>query len=54
MYVHEHRQWLREMFVPLSDEPGHAHVDFGEALAVIAGEERKIDFFVTHDPKRIA
>ena len=36
------RQRLREMFVPLSHEPGHAQVDFGEALAVIAGEECKI------------
>ncbi len=44
-YVHEHRQRLREMFVPLRHDPGHAQVDFGEALAVIAGEERKIHFF---------
>ena len=36
-YVHEHRQRLREMFVPLRHDPGHAQVDFGEALAVIAG-----------------
>jgi hypothetical protein len=40
--VHEQRQRLREMFVPLRHDPGHAQVDFGEALAVIAGEERKI------------
>src|SRR6202035_2413220 len=44
-YVHEQRQRRREMFVPLSHAPGHAQVDFGEALAVIAGEERKIHFF---------
>jgi len=44
-YVHEHRQRSREMFVPLRHDPGHAQVDFGEALAVIAGEERKIHFF---------
>src|SRR6202050_2211218 len=43
-YVHEQRQRQREMFVPLSREPGHAQVDFGEALAVIAGEERQIHF----------
>lgn len=49
-YVHEHRQRLREMFVPLSHEPGHAQVDFGEALAVIAGEERKIHFFAMDLP----
>ena len=33
------------MFVPLTHPPGHAQVDFGEALAVIvAGVERKIHF----------
>jgi hypothetical protein len=40
--VHEQRQRLREMFVPLSHEPGHAQVDFGEAIEVIAGEECNI------------
>ena len=40
--MHEQRQRLREMFVPLRHDPGHAQVDFGEALVVIAGEERKI------------
>jgi transposase len=49
-YIHEQRQRLREMFVPLSHEPGHAQVDFGEALAVIAGEERKIHFFAMDLP----
>ena len=49
-YVHEQHQRLREMFVPLSHEPGHAQVDFGEALAVIAGEERKIHFFAMDLP----
>src|SRR5258707_8429177 len=44
-YVHERRQRMREMFVPLRHDPGHAQVDFGEALAVIGGEERKIHFF---------
>ena len=32
------------MFVPLAHSPGHAQVDFGEALAVIGGVERKIHF----------
>ena len=41
-YVHERRQRQREMFVPLRHEPGHAQVDFGEALAVIGGVERKM------------
>src|SRR5580658_5376751 len=49
-YVHEHRQRLREMFVPLRHDPGHAQVDFGEALAVIAGEECKIHFFAMDLP----
>ena len=49
-YVHEHRQRLREMFVPLHHDPGHAQVDFGEALAVIAGEECKIHFFAMDLP----
>src|SRR5258708_6922329 len=33
------------MFVPLRHDPGHAQVDFGEALAVIGGVQRKIHFF---------
>src|SRR6202521_3139456 len=49
-YVHDQRQRLREMFVPLRHDPGHAQVDFGEALAVIAGEERKIHFFAMDLP----
>ena len=49
-YVHEHRQRQREMFVPLRHDPGHAQVDFGEALAVIGGEERKIHFFAMDLP----
>src|SRR5216683_700818 len=44
-YVHERRERLREMFVPLRHDPGHAQVDFGEAFAVIAGQECKIHFF---------
>src|SRR5271165_7058826 len=49
-YVHEHRQRLREMFVPLRHDPGHAQVDFGEAFAVIAGQECKIHFFAMDLP----
>ena len=44
-YVRERRRRSREMFVPLSHPPGHAQVDFGEALAVIGGVLRKIHFF---------
>ena len=49
-YVHEQRQRQREMFVPLRHDPGHAQVDFGEALAVIGGEEQKIHFFAMDLP----
>src|SRR3546814_10873526 len=40
-YVRERRTRSREVFVPLAHDPGHAQVDFGEALVVIAGLERK-------------
>ena len=33
------------MFVPLAHPPGHAQVDFGEAVAVIGGEQRKVHLF---------
>ena len=38
----------REMFVPLTHPP--AQVDFGEALAVIGGVERKIHFLAMSLP----
>jgi transposase len=44
-YVREQRARAREVFVPLAHPPGHAQVDFGEAVAVIGGERRKIHFF---------
>ncbi len=44
-YVRERRLRGREMFVPLVHPPGHAQADFGEAVAVIGGEERKVHFF---------
>ena len=49
-YVHERRQRQREMFVPLRHDPRQAQVDFGEALAVIAGVERKLHFFAMDLP----
>ncbi len=49
-YVHERRLRSREMFVPLRHDPGHAQVNFGEALAVIGGVERKIHFFAMDLP----
>ena len=44
-YVAGWRQRSREMFVPLAHAPGHAQVDFGEAIGVVGGMERKIHFF---------
>jgi transposase len=44
-YVRERRQRVREVFVPLAHPPGHAQVDFGEAVAVIGGVQQKIHFF---------
>jgi transposase len=35
----------RETFVPLAHPPGHAQVDFGEAVGVIGGVRQKIHFF---------
>ena len=49
-YVREHRRQTREMFVPLSHPPGQAQCDFGEALVVIAGVERKAHCFVLDLP----
>jgi transposase len=44
-YVRERRRRRREVFVPLAHPPGHAQVDFGEAVAVIGGVRQKIHFF---------
>ena len=49
-YICSAKQRQREMFVPLSHPPGHAQADFGEALAVIGGVERKIHFLVVDLP----
>src|SRR5665213_3261705 len=49
-YVLSQRQQQREVFVPLRHDPGHAQADFGEALAVIGGVERKIHFFAMYLP----
>ena len=39
-YIAGWRQRTQEMFVPLLHPPGHAQVDFGEAIGVIGGVER--------------
>ena len=49
-YVREHRRQTKEMFVPLSHPPSHAQCDFGEALVVIGGMERKAHCFVMDLP----
>ena len=49
-YVREHRRRTQEMFVPLSHAPGHAQCDFGEALVIIGGVERKAHCFVLDLP----
>jgi transposase len=49
-YVAGWRQRAQEMFVPLEHPPGHAQVDFGEAIGVIGGVERKIRFFALDLP----
>ena len=49
-YVREHRRRVGEMFVPLTHGPGHAQCDFGEAMAVIAGVECKVHYFVLDLP----
>src|SRR3712207_3416984 len=49
-YVRERRLQGREMFVPLVHPPGHGQADFGEAVAVIGGEERRIHFLAVDLP----
>lgn len=49
-YVRERRLRRREVFVPLVHPPGHGQADFGEALAVVGGEERRIHFFCVDLP----
>jgi transposase len=49
-YVRRHRLQHREVFVPLRHDPGHAQVDFGEALAEIAGVVGKVHFFAMDLP----
>ena len=44
-YVAGWRQRTQEMFIPLVHPPGHAQADFGEAIGIIGGVERKIHFF---------
>ena len=45
-YVRDHGRRNREVFVPLD----HAQADFGEAVVVIGGVDRKADFFALDLP----
>jgi len=49
-YVALCRQRSQEVFVPLQHPPGHAQVDFGEAIGIIGGVERKIHFLAMDLP----
>ncbi len=44
-YVREARAQAQETFVPLAHPPGHAQVDFGEAIGVIGGVRQKMHVF---------
>ena len=48
--VREHERHHREMFVPLVHPPGHAQVDFGEAVVIVAGVEQKGHFLAMDLP----
>ena len=50
-YVRIARAKSRETFVPLAHPPGHAQVDFGEAVGVIGGVRQKIHFFCMDLPQ---
>ena len=50
-YVRIARARSRETFVPLSHPPGHAQVDFGEAVGVIGGVRCKLHFFCMDLPQ---
>ena len=50
-YVRERQARAREVFVPLAHPPGHAQVDFGEAVAVIGGVRQAIHLFCLDLPQ---
>jgi transposase len=49
-HVKELKKTSKEVFVPLVHEPGEAQMDFGFAVAHVAGELRKIAFFAMSLP----
>src|SRR3954454_4931570 len=44
--VRDHKRTRSEVLIPLIHRPGEAQVDFGYALAKVAGRLRKVAFFV--------
>jgi len=50
-YVRLRKLSQREMFVPLAHPPGDAQADFGEAMVVIAGVERKAHYLTMDLPQ---
>jgi transposase len=44
-YVRIAKGRIRETFVPLAHPPGHAQIDFGEAIGIIGGERQKMHVF---------
>ncbi len=50
-YVREQKLGGQEMFVPLVHPPGDAQADFGEALVVINGVQRKAHYLVVDLPQ---
>lgn len=50
-YMRERERQGREMFVPLAHPPGHAQADFGEAMVILDGVERKAHFFAFDLPQ---
>mgnify|MGYP003131815035 CR=1 FL=1 len=50
-HVRISRGRLREAFVRLAHSPGHAKVDFGEAIGVIGGVRQNIHFFCMDVPQ---
>lgn len=49
-YVRGEQVHSREVFVPLTHAPGEAQADFGEALVVVAGVERKAHYLAVDLP----
>ena len=49
-YVRRTKTRRREVFVLLAHPPGHAQIDFGEALGIIGGQRLKLHVFCCHLP----